>query len=156
MPPLVSLWGTHGWKFIHAITFAYDTAPTREERRQMFTFLVSVGSVLPCKRCRRHYNAYIHSHLPSPDAPALRGRHELSSFVVDLHNDVNIRLGRPVVPYAEVRRMYEEESAEFQWVGAALCTTVATVVVFCVLHVVLKRMHSRNAPARARRMCETK
>lgn len=98
----------------------------------MFTFLRSVGHVLPCKRCRAHYNAYMSARLTDPSSPWLTSRETLSRFLVDLHNDVNARLQRPVVDYESVQYEYEVEcntgrTNALLWAGVAVL-----VVAWCV------------------------
>ena len=129
--PLVERWGASGWTLLHCVGFSYPEAPTYAERRDMLAFLTSVGYVLPCKKCRAHYTAYVNTHLRSPDSPALQNRDTLSRFLCDLHNDVNRRLGRPTMPYEDVRRIYTEDD---DWSMVALCVAVVLAVAV-VMHV---------------------
>lgn len=143
---MVSKWGTPGWTFLHCVSFTYSKTPTPQERRDMFAFLRSVGNVLPCKKCRSHYNSYVHTRLQSTTSPALQSRESLSRFVVDLHNDVNRRLQRPVIDYETVRRMYEDDT-EVDWVGPALAAAVVLCVVAIMVH--RSRWASRCADLRS-------
>lgn len=62
----------------------------------MHDFLQSLGRVLPCKKCRPNYEKYISDH-PFD----LRSRDHLVRWMIDLHNDVNKRLGKPILSYEE-------------------------------------------------------
>lgn len=146
--PLVGEWGAPGWRFLHCVSFSYGDDPTAEERRRMFAFVVAVGDVLPCKRCRGHYRAYVGAHLTrGAFSPALADRDALSRFLVDLHNDVNRRLGRPTVGYEEVRRAYLHDGAGGgvgEWLLPAAAALAAGVVVALVLQSRRKHPHVRR------------
>lgn len=136
MSPKVATWGRCGWVLFHSVAFAYSQRPTLMERRNMLDFLWSLGAVLPCRRCRKHYLEYLEIHLRGGvNAAALRDRDTLSRFTVALHNDVNRRLGKPIVTYDTVRHRYEvdddEESGPWGWgIGALLVLIVAFLVVY--------------------------
>ena len=103
------LWGPAGWKFLHFITFAYPTRPSRQHRRDYSTFLSSVGNVLPCRSCRQHYQRRI--RLAKKDALGhfefLSSRVAFSTWMVDLHNAVNASKGKGSVDYDSIRTQYE-------------------------------------------------
>ena len=99
-------WGPSGWKFVHAVSFAYPVKAQPDQREAAYKFLTSLGLLLPCKVCCRHFGQYISKRVPSVEAAALKGRDSLSRLLVDAHNEVNVRLGKPVVPYETVYQMY--------------------------------------------------
>lgn len=140
MAPLLAKWGSSGWTFLHSVSFSYSERPTSQERRDMFVFLQSVGNVLPCKRCRAHYNSYVATHLRGSFSPALADRESLSRFVVDLHNDVNLRLQRPTVDYESVRHQYEVD-ADDGWLLPAIGIGVLSLAGVMVY----RRAHRRPA-----------
>ena len=143
MSPLLSQWGSSGWIFLHCVSFSYSTKPSIEERRNMLNFLLSVGHVLPCRRCRSHYNHRV-QHLVISSA-VLDNRETLSRFLVDLHNDVNTRLGRRTMDYETVRQMYSAES-DSSWTNIAVCS-VAALVVLVIMLCVLRRRRRVSVPA---------
>lgn len=105
-------WGRSGWTFIHACSYAYSAAPTAEERSHMHAFIRSVGHVLPCATCRRHYAQFMERALArGAESDSLRGRDALTRTIVDLHNEVNRRAGKPIVAYEEVCAMYAPPDA---------------------------------------------
>ena len=134
MAPGLAEWGVPGWRFLHCVSFAYPEAAAPQERQDMFVFLRSVGNVLPCKRCRSHYNAYVGAHLTSSASPILVGRESLARFLVELHNDVNRRLGKSEATYEAVRHEYEVGNDSIPvWIVSVL------VMVLVVLAVVFAR-----------------
>lgn len=111
----------------------------------MLAFLWSVGHVLPCKRCRAHYEAYMQAHLKGASAAALHDRTSLSSFVVGLHNDVNRRLQRSELEYERVRYEYEVD-CEAQW-PYVLAWAVLGVLIAYVAATKLRRSAARPSLA---------
>lgn len=100
----VSDWGPAAWKFLHAITFAYPDLPTIQEQNDAEKMFLSLSSLLPCLACREHYVAEISAH--PPDA---RSKTTLSTWLVDLHNRVNQRLGKPVFSYLAAESLYSSQ-----------------------------------------------
>ena len=133
-------WGPAGWTFLHCVGFAYPERATAEERQRMYAFLASVGSVLPCRRCRSHCESYVRSHMRGAGAACLAGREEVSRFLVEMHNEVNARLGKAQVPYEEVKAMYESKegrmggSAGAWWVDGGIAASAAALVAVIVLY----------------------
>ena len=138
-------WGPAGWTFLHSIGFSYPEAtPTVEEKESMYKFLVHTGAVLPCRRCRRHYAAFVRARLSDPYCAVLANRESLSRFLVDLHNDVNRRLGRPEMSFERVRALYEGgDGGGGSWtVIVAAAVVVAVITATVVVRKVGSRTHS--------------
>ena len=101
-----AVWGPHGWGFIHAACFAYPETPRGEQRRAMYNFLLAIGQVLPCKECAAEWAAMLRQTLRSTRSEHLASRDALARWSVARHNDVNERLGKPVVDFAVVALDY--------------------------------------------------
>lgn len=104
-----SIWGPAAWKFLHAATFAYPDVPTERHKEDALKLFQSLGSMLPCGDCCVNYSnefsiASISKHLHSKEA--------LSRWLVDLHNRVNARLGKPTVTYDEVAALYPDDTCD--------------------------------------------
>lgn len=100
-----SFWGPHAWKFLHAVTFAYPDEPTKEHKKAALELFTSLKYMLPCGECCNHYcqafdKQKIEKHLESRDS--------LSRWLVDFHNQVNERLGKPTFQYDLVKKEYVE------------------------------------------------
>ena len=141
MPALISTWGPSCWHMLHSVGFTYEEHALPAHRAAMYRFLISLGDVLPCKLCRVHYADHIAAHVRGPHSPVLASRGSLSVYLVQLHNDVNARLGKRLVPYAEVEARYTRADRAPGWpaVGAvaALCLLLVALVV------VLRRMRAQ-------------
>lgn len=82
-------------------------APYGPVERANFTEMVkSISATLPCPVCRMHFTKAIErggeSIFETIDA--------LEKFLVDTHNEVNLSLGKPTVPYADVPKMLQSSS----------------------------------------------
>lgn len=104
----VESWGPSAWVFLHACSFSYPEDPSQADREGMFSLLSSLTTVLPCKKCRKHYLNYFSRTVGTHGASSvvLQSRDSVSKWVVDLHNAVNVRLNKPVWQYDDVSKMY--------------------------------------------------
>ena len=96
-------WGPTGWNFMHAITFSYPTEPTDDDKKEAINFFRSIERLLPCMRCREHYKHGLEKH---PVEKYVHSRDALSRWLVNFHNSVNARLGKPISSYEEVYKKY--------------------------------------------------
>ena len=100
----VEFFGPCTWKAMHSVAFSYARdpfSPTPQEHKAAVDFFGSMAELIPCHMCRKHYKDYIREHPIKAD-----NRDELAKWVFDLHNDVNRRTNKPVLQYAEVKKMY--------------------------------------------------
>lgn len=118
-------WGSNAWTFLHAITFNFPVNPTNEEKNNHRIFFHSLKYVLPCEACRRHYTKGIETSMPIE--PHLESRDKLTRWLVDFHNNVNERLGKPKQTYDSVREKYESMRGRCQIsiISDATCPSVA-------------------------------
>jgi hypothetical protein len=89
---LPKIWGPHMWESIHAIVFAYPVNPTEEDKQNYRNFFVALGFVLPCCYCSKSYSGFIRDGEHMLTDEALSCRDNLTRWVYDLHNRVNLKL----------------------------------------------------------------
>ena len=102
-----SEWGNHCWRFLHASSFTWPDNPTPEQQKSAKQFYNNLGEMLPCQRCRAHYNYHIRKKPPKVDS-----KDHLSRWLVDIHNEVNVSQGKSTVDYDQVKRHYEQNTKE--------------------------------------------
>ena len=91
------LWGPRLWRLFHGLADVSD-------RRDIFplwnTFVRLTATVIPCQKCQRHMQEYWSQHAFLPKGwAALSGpqvREIIRRKLNEFHNDVNVRLGKPV------------------------------------------------------------
>lgn len=102
----VRIWGPKAWDFMHTVTFAYpENNPSDLDKQNIIQFFQSIANNLPCKQCKFHFSKLLEEY-PIP----AENRETLSKWLVDRHNDVNKRLGKPIYPYEFVIKKYQDMS----------------------------------------------
>lgn len=91
---------------MHTVTFAYPEKASESQREDAFKFLFSVAKMLPCKMCREEWMAFLVESIADANSHHLSGRNAFSRFLVDGHNRVNLRLGKPQMSYQRVKDIY--------------------------------------------------
>lgn len=96
-------WGPPIWRSIHYVSLGYPVNPTQMDRRNFKEYFNNISLILPCDQCKKHYTEYLKS---MPIDKALGSREALFKWTVDLHNKVNISLGKPTMPLESARMLY--------------------------------------------------
>ncbi len=102
---LPEVWGPGGWIFLHTITMNYPNNPTEDQKfyyRQLFE---NLKYTLPCEKCANHYAENLKKY---PLDQALKSKETLIKWLIDIHNEVNIKNNKKVYSYEEVNRIYKD------------------------------------------------
>ena len=105
-PP--SVWGPIFWHTIHLVALGYPQNPTYAQKRAAKEFYESLAILIPCPMCRSHYETHIQK---MPVSPHLDRRDDLFKWTVQLHNEVNVMLGKHRVTEAEALLYYRRIGA---------------------------------------------
>jgi hypothetical protein len=89
------VWGPHAWVFLHSVANTFPSRPTPAHREIYRDFFDCLVYVLPCKICREHYARWLRIE---PLSFAVISRRSLQSWVSNLHNHVNQRLEKKIIP----------------------------------------------------------
>jgi hypothetical protein len=100
-PP--SVWGPILWHTIHVVALSYPSNPTYGQKRAAKEFYESLSELIPCPICREHYKQHLQK---LPLSPHLDRRDDLFRWTVQLHNEVNTMLGKPIVTETESINFY--------------------------------------------------
>ena len=85
-------WGAALWTFLHRLAAAYPLEPSPAVQQAALSLIRGLGAFLPCNECSRNYSGELAS--AGPLAAAVTSRAAFATFWLDLHNSVNVRLGR--------------------------------------------------------------
>ena len=136
----IDSWGPSAWTFLHTVSFSYSQDPTDKEREDTFDFMHKFAAVIPCKRCRTDWINYLQTNLATSRSKALDNRTNFSMFVVDGHNYVNAKLGKPMIQYEKVRQWYEpayaklpNERQKYNCFYFGIVGTIILVAVGCII-----------------------
>ena len=96
-----NIWGPSAWLFLHSVTFQYPEEPTMEDKENYKQFFNSLQNILPCPKCRDHYQKNIQ------DLPIqLNSRDELIQWLINIHNNVNKSNNKDILSYEDVKKIY--------------------------------------------------
>jgi hypothetical protein len=101
-------WAGTTWRFIHEYSFYVDMHEhaSADAQAAFHSILRELPRLLPCEECRGHLAAHLALHpLPAPQCSA-SCEFPNARYCVDLHNAVNVRQGKPVLPFDQVHAMY--------------------------------------------------
>lgn len=116
---MTTVWGPPIWNAIHILAFLGTPGPlTAVEQQGFVQWFQSLGTVLPCGKCRQHYADYVRKTPPN-----VQTRESLSRWTVDLHNWVNARLGKPEISWEQASALYRMSSTT-----PSLASTATTAV----------------------------
>jgi hypothetical protein len=105
-PP--SVWGPILWHTIHVTALSYPSNPTYAQKKAAKEFYESLSELIPCPVCREHYKVHLQK---LPLSPHLDRREDLFRWTVELHNEVNQMLGKPIVSETESINFYRRIGA---------------------------------------------
>tara|TARA_B100000902_G_scaffold366281_1_gene387924 strand:+ start:464 stop:934 length:471 start_codon:yes stop_codon:yes gene_type:complete len=100
-----TIWGPHFWYILHIITFNYPDNPTEYQKRAYHDFFTHLKEVIPCGNCRKHYSKYIGEY---PLSPHLDSKVAIIKWLIQIHNFVNISLGKPIYDPVDVINIYKK------------------------------------------------
>ena len=103
MNPLV--WGPPFWFVMHTVSLNYPVQPTYAQRRTHYDFFYNIRNILPCEKCRHHYRVLLKQY---PIEPFLDSRDALISWVILIHNQVNVQLGKSTMSKDAVMQKYNK------------------------------------------------
>lgn len=96
-------WGPRFWFTMHTVAYFYPDDPTRDEMLHAKNFYESLQALLPCPACAAHYSRLLKT---MPLDGAATSRTNLMTWVNSVHNEVNRRLGKPIVSLEEYLMMH--------------------------------------------------
>lgn len=94
-------WGPPTWKSMHEIAIGYSNHPSEQEKYDMMLYFEMVSRILPCKECRYHFGDILKK---SP--PNVTNSCTLQTWLFNVHNEVNNRLGKPQFSVHDYQRLY--------------------------------------------------
>lgn len=124
----INVWGPATWNFMHVYSFEYPTRPSVEQRQRALAMLQTIHANLPCNTCRTHFGKILSEH-----EPRLESGDAFARWMVDAHNMVNRRLGKPGATYDSVYARYHAAGGTLCDEHIARSRRSTTYMAACVL-----------------------
>jgi len=83
--------GRHTWSLLHSVASSIPSLPTEATKKHISTLLGSLAELYPCKVCGKHFKEML-----KENPIRYESREEFAYYLCDLHNKVNVRLGKPI------------------------------------------------------------
>ena len=98
-------WGNPLWTLLHTITVVDNSDPAIQLRDSMrvIEILRNIHMIIPCHKCAAHYQEFFQTEIEGQD---LHRRMELFDLLVDFHNQINKKLGKPIKTLDEARLLW--------------------------------------------------
>ena len=100
-----SVWGPSVWFMFH--TLAYKAVPDKfaEIKIELIQYIQRICANLPCPECTQHATQYMNQNVRK--ISAIQTKEQLQYFLIDFHNTVNARKGKPVFTYEQAEEKYK-------------------------------------------------
>ena len=85
--------GFFSWSILHTIGAYYPITPTPHEKEAAKNLVVSFAALYPCLHCRDDFVLAVKQR-----PPEVTSRDAFGVYLCGLHNEVNVKVGKPVVP----------------------------------------------------------
>ncbi|KAI8900803.1 ERV/ALR sulfhydryl oxidase domain-containing protein [Globomyces pollinis-pini] len=102
-PPDGPQLGRQTWAFLHTMAAYYPEKPTILDKSTMNSFIGGLARFYPCGYCADHLQTEIKVNPPKLDSNV-----ELSNWFCQVHNEVNVRLGKPTFDCSKVLERWRD------------------------------------------------
>ncbi|ESO06648.1 hypothetical protein HELRODRAFT_64824 [Helobdella robusta] len=102
-PPDKSELGINTWSFLHTMAAYYPEKPTTSQQADMKSFIHLFSKFYPCEHCAEDLREDLKKH-----EPEVTSNLTLSQWFCNLHNRVNLKLGKPQFDCRNVLKRWKD------------------------------------------------
>jgi hypothetical protein len=103
---MISYWGPYTWVFMHSFFSLMSDQLYLAHRGTVVRFVIRICRSLPCDECRMHATRLTRNISPQ----SIPTRRDMIRFLMNFHNSVNRRLGKP--QFADIERYERSKLGE--------------------------------------------
>ena len=92
-------WGPLLWNILHGLAQRAQGFYPHDEPREWVKIIKLTAEMLPCDKCREHMNEFIRKNPPTVFADSPELKTSVKTWFWSLHNEVNVRNGKPEFPF---------------------------------------------------------
>jgi hypothetical protein len=101
----VEVWGPRYWYVFHTACYAYPKRPNRVAKKKMYDFVQNIPFLLPDIPISNLFAKLLDKY---PVSSYLDDRDSLMRWFHFIHNQINLAIGKPEIPFEESIRQYHE------------------------------------------------
>lgn len=126
-----TVFGPYMWATIHYVALGAPATFDEKDKVKYKTFYGQLPGIIPCATCSEHFIGVLNKY---PIDAALRSSAELFQWTVTIHNDVNTRLGKPVMTIEEARNRWNRDvSKKEDGIHNTIPISICAVFLLCGL-----------------------
>tara|TARA_B100000941_G_C28472130_1_gene537019 strand:- start:195 stop:602 length:408 start_codon:yes stop_codon:yes gene_type:complete len=129
-------WGPHAWIFLHSITMNYPKEPTEKDKLIYVNFFKELQNILPCEKCAYNYKRHLEDY---PIEEALGSREAMIQWLINIHNEVNKELDKPIYTYDQVIEEYRYKMFHLDRDPTMVYKIIIVLLIICVGYLVYKK-----------------
>ncbi|ADM11709.1 mitochondrial sulfhydryl oxidase [Encephalitozoon intestinalis ATCC 50506] len=94
--------GRATWTLLHTMGSRYPASPSFQQKKDTLSFIHLLSSLFPCGECTKHFQKLIQDH-----PPRVGSGKEFKTWLCEVHNIVNERLGKTIVDCRTVDEIWQ-------------------------------------------------
>ncbi|XP_067001139.1 FAD-linked sulfhydryl oxidase ALR [Anabrus simplex] len=95
--------GRHTWSFLHTMAAYYPESPSSEQKKNMKQFFSIFSQFYPCEHCAEDLRNQL-----KVTPPETQSQEDLSQWLCRIHNNINLRLGKPEFDCSKVNERWRD------------------------------------------------
>lgn len=101
-----SFWGPSFWQTLHCVAATYPDIPNSIQKKQMLNYLNSIPYILPCDKCKKHFQKMVNSKPFKISYETCKDRKTLFRWTFNIHNEYNRLLKKKIYSEKMIFNMY--------------------------------------------------
>lgn len=101
-----SIWGPHYWFFIHTLAMTYPVRPNAITKKKYYEFIQNLPLFIPVEQMSSEFSKLIDKY---PVMPYLDNKESFIRWTHFIHNKINQKLEKPIIPLSDFYVKYYEE-----------------------------------------------